>query len=365
MERIKTRGGCVRTGVALALIAGVIGSGAMALAQEVRMATRGAKDYHEVEEGDTLYDLSARYISDAYKWPQLWSYNPHITNPHWIYPGDIVYLREETPGAAEPESSSDIRRIQTSYYQRTELHLAMGGFIESDEIKYSGRIVSSPKSAVLLATYDPVWVGFGDGAYTTEEKDEMDVEERRPMRDPGDLRVGNVYAIVRPNGKIMDAEGDRVLGHKYLLVGSLKLTELSDKYLQTAEIKQAWYEIERGDLLIPYEEQLKQVQIIKSQQNLVGEIVDTVEPRSNLGEFHYVYVNRGAADNVRVGNRFYVFQRREGLQPVNTQPSQDIPWSRVGQVLLIDVRENYSTGIVIDSTREIFVGDRLEMYEGY
>ncbi|MBW2686849.1 MAG: LysM peptidoglycan-binding domain-containing protein [Deltaproteobacteria bacterium] len=48
---------------------------------------------HTVTEGDTLWDITQAYYGDPYKWPQVWSYNPDITNPHWIYPDAQVQLR--------------------------------------------------------------------------------------------------------------------------------------------------------------------------------------------------------------------------------------------------------------------------------
>jgi hypothetical protein len=84
------------TCTAAIMLAATISISADVQAQEtVRMynGNTAYADYHVVEQGDTLYDLSGRYFGDTQEWPRLWSYNPHVTNPHWIYPGDIVYLR--------------------------------------------------------------------------------------------------------------------------------------------------------------------------------------------------------------------------------------------------------------------------------
>jgi hypothetical protein len=48
---------------------------------------------HTVRKGDTLWDLCARYYDNPYNWPKIWSYNPQIQNPHWIYPGDELRMR--------------------------------------------------------------------------------------------------------------------------------------------------------------------------------------------------------------------------------------------------------------------------------
>ena len=349
--------------LALTLFAS-LGSAPDSFAQQVNFVERGQRDYHTVERGDTLYDLAGRYLRDVYEWPRLWSYNPHITNPHWIYPGDIVYLREAGEG---PARATGPTVVSSSSNGRTQLHLAVGGFIEHEELKYVGRIVASPKQATMLAEHDTVWVGFGDKAYTAKEQEDSKPEDRSPMKSTErEVQRGDTFAIVRPVGKVTDKEDeDKVLVHKYVVLGSLTMTEISEKYLHTAEIKQSWYEIERGDLLVPYEQQIKNAQLIQADRNMVAEIVDTFEPLTHLGEMHYVYVNKGADDSVRAGNRFYVFQKREGLQNIEATADDEIPWERVGQVMLIDVRKNYSMGIVIDSKRELLVGDRLEMYEGY
>ena len=45
-----------------------------------------------VKEGDTLWDLSQKYLSDAWLWPEIWQINEQIENPHLIYPGDLIGL---------------------------------------------------------------------------------------------------------------------------------------------------------------------------------------------------------------------------------------------------------------------------------
>ena len=340
------------------------GTAATAQAQDVNVLRRNQPDYHVVESGDTLYDLSAQYLGDTYEWPKLWAYNPHITNPHWIYPGDIVYLKDAVEVPAE--SSGKPNRIRQSRQVKSELFVATVGFTTDEEIKYVGRIVASPKQANMLAELDTAWIGFGEDGYTPKERDTMGDSEMTALENPeNEVKVGDRFAIVRKVGTITD-EGDeeKVVGTKYLMLGTLRVTEIKDKYLDVAEITQSWREIQRGDLLIPYEQQLKQVSPTKADRNMVATVSDVINPIQVIGEHQYAMVNKGAEDGLRPGYRFFAYQRDEGLRPQLEASDDQIPYTLVGQLMIIDVREHFSTAIVIDSKREIFVGDRLEMYEG-
>lgn len=334
----------------------------LAAAQVIHRTGRTMPDYVVVNRGDTMWDLSGAYYGDNYMWPRMWGYNAHVTNPHWIYPGDILYLKSPNSGpdsGGEPEQ--DGPTILTSR-QPGSLNLPVAGFVSKDRVEYAGRIIASPKPANMLSPLDKAWVGFGDDAYSAEEKEDLEAEQRDALKDAKKPAVGDVFVIIREDGLLEDEEGE-VGGHKYFVIGTLRVTEVSDKYHDTAEIVQAWQEIERGDYLIPYERQLKNVQPVQSNKDLVAKIVDSIEPVSQFGEHHYVFVNKGADDGVRVGNRMFIYQRFEGL--TESTDDEKVPWQRIGQVLVIDVRKNFSLAVITDSAREIHKGDRLEMYSGY
>ena len=352
-----------------AIVGGAIAAAALGFSPDLAHAQSQegeGTDYHVVDKGDTLWDLSGRYYGDSYEWPRVWSYNPHITNPHWIYPGDIVYLRPATDGdgqqvadGGQQGGDGDDEILSRGMY------LPVAGFIVEERPEYVGRIAASPKEANMLAEGDIAWVGFGEDGYTDKEKDEIKEDDRETLKEV-EPKEGQKYAIVREAGEITDDEGNS-LGTKYLVLGALQLNKVNEEYLDEARVTQSWREIVRGDLLIPYERQLKAVKPTKADEDEPGaRIVDTMQPGTVYAEHHYVFVNKGAADGVRPGNRMFIYQRDEGLhRDYMGEVSEEIPWQRVGQVMVIDVTEKFSTAIITDSRREIEVGDRLEMYGGY
>ncbi len=292
------------------------------------------RDYHVVESGDTLYDLSGNYYSDVYQWPKLWGFNPHITNPHWIYPGDIIYLKEAGAPVAAGKMSSGQKSLSA-------MHLPVAGMV-TNEVEFVGEILASPKEANMLSEHDTVW---------------FELSDENKKSSPGEI-----YAIVRPDGEVESEDGR--IGTKYYVVGTLKVTEQKDKYYDSAIITQGFREILRGDKLIPYERQIKVIQPIQSDKDLVAQVVEGMTVLFHYGEFHYIFVNRGAKDGIRPGNRFFVLQQKEGLE-FGSNKDDMVPFSKIGQVMVLDVREDFSFAVVTDSSKEINPGDRLEMYKGY
>jgi hypothetical protein len=71
--------------VAAIMLAGVV------MAQDVAVRSDHPDEYVVVK-GDTLWDISGRFLDKPWQWPAIWHANPQIENPHLIYPGDLISL---------------------------------------------------------------------------------------------------------------------------------------------------------------------------------------------------------------------------------------------------------------------------------
>ena len=74
----------------LALLAGLLVTVAVYAAGAQLRA--GHPDTYVVKKGDTLWDISARFLQKPWLWPEIWQANPQVHNPHLIYPGDVLNL---------------------------------------------------------------------------------------------------------------------------------------------------------------------------------------------------------------------------------------------------------------------------------
>jgi hypothetical protein len=132
---------------------------------------------HSVQGGDTLWDLCSKYLNSPWYWPKIWSYNPQLTNPHWIYPGNELrfYPSDEGPTQIDASAqisvpeSDDSSTVIEGQLDPGELVRATGqigaaapksffaahiGFVSAKEHETSGEIVNAEAESYLLSDYD-------------------------------------------------------------------------------------------------------------------------------------------------------------------------------------------------------------------
>jgi LysM domain-containing protein len=139
-------------------------------------------EVYTIVSGDTLWDLSQRFLGDPYLWPQLWERNRYILDAHWIYPGDPLLLGLEvtSPETPVPAETTEVPESETP----TE-GAAPG----------EGEQVAASKGAVEIGspTYPFVQLGSADDIYCSGYIGEMR-EEEFPYRI-----VGSEYEYLKPS----------------------------------------------------------------------------------------------------------------------------------------------------------------------
>lgn len=320
--------------------------------------TGPAPELHVVQKGDTLWSLCSKYFGDPWRWPRLWAANPMITNPHWIFPGDVVRLGEGSGGVAvpipaagptEPTRQGLLSVNRATADQGNAIVLREIGFIEAKDLDQAGVIRGSKEEKIMLSS--------GDQAYL-----------RSPKNAP--MRAGERYSVFETDKKnaVVDTETGKTYGYLVRIHGDLVVNQIAENDVARGTLVDTVVPIERGALVSPFVRQFKRIEPRPSQVNLEARVIATFEPNILLGAGHFVVLNRGKRDGVQVGNRTYVIRRGDGYRATLEQWEKHDPTAPkevVGEILVLEVRDNASVAWIARSNRELKVGEITEMRKGH
>jgi hypothetical protein len=322
----------------------------------LRARSRIVPPTHTVQRGDTLWDISGRYYGNPWDWPRLWSYNPEVTNPHWIYPRD--QLRLMPGGQAQLASQAEISTTARRGVQPGTLFLRELGYLDAEALEQSGEIIGSPTDHMLLSPFDSVYVRFsGDRT-----------ERERPS---GEFTIYRAYeAAERERGE---------QGTLVRILGTVRIDRYDeDRRIAQATITEALEPIERGYRVAAIPRRFQVVPPVSSDRDIETEVVATLLPHQLLGEQQVVFVPVGEDDGVRLGNRFYVTRRsdewRRHLESSPQSMGQDVavpedpdewPEEVIAEGRVVSLRPRSAGLWITSSITTVEVGDHVEMREGY
>lgn len=324
---------------------------------------------HSVRRGDTLWDISARYFETPYSWPRLWAQNPQILNPHWIYPGDRLKLRDQAPVA---QSDRFIGRMR-SVPQKT-IFLRDIGWVDEPDKETWGTLVSSPDDQMLLSYGDDVYLEIADGH---------------------DVQVGQELVVFRPLREVTKTNESGESSSKGELVsirGTARIERYNEKTrIAKAKITEALDVIERGAKIGPVNRRFDVVPPVVSEQDMEARILASIYPFQFFGQYQVIFIDVGEKEGVKVGQRFFAIRRgdrwRQGIAGAGNlavkraiveddRPAEiddlptgidadKLPDESYAELRVVRVRDHSATAIVTASTHEIERTARLVSRKGF
>ncbi len=352
---------------------------------------------YTIQEGDTLWDLAGKHLNNKWYWPKIWSFNPEILNPHFIYPGQKIRFQEggeglptQIEGLQDTEAQDNLatshgkkkkKKGQKSgpdmgefveldefedfdYFRRKEeagfrisgqitiglapilskrIYLAYGGFISRQEYLGSGEILASHAEKQMLSIYDSVYI-------------KMNGDQQKPA-------IGDDFLIFR---KVREVQHPHkffggVFGYSVERIGIVKIAKVGKDNI-VGVITHAYRPIERGDKIrMAPEEFGKPVVYAENDRDLNGIIVDSLMDHPTiLGEHNLIIVDKGKNHGVKLGNTFTVVHRGDRF----TGNEDKLPNEEVGRIIVVEVNKETSLGLVITSIEELRIGDQVLMKKG-
>jgi len=320
---------------------------------EITSANRSGPppEHHVVKKGDTLSSVCELYFADPWCWPQLWASNPHVTNPHWIFPGDTLRLGSAAPAPKAPPADTGMRLTSNRKipFDSKSVLLRETGFIDIKALAESAKISGSKEEKILLAT--------GDQAYVNFTKD-------RP------LQAGERYSVfvADTNNPVRAPETGEILGYLVRVYGDILIDQVADKNVGRGVLMDLAEPVERGYGVSPKVRLFKQIQPRPARVNLEARVVASFSPSILLAAENFVVISRGAMDGLDVGNRTFVVRRGDGYRPIMEgwqKPDLRFPKEVVAELWVMDVRDRLAVAWVARSTKELRVGEVAEVRKGH
>jgi hypothetical protein len=368
--------------VSVAALGLVLGSGAprSAVAQvsgtsmSVPLAPDAPQQY-VVKKGDTLWDIAGVFLRDPWYWPEIWYVNPEIQNPHLIYPGDVLNLvyvdgkpRITVGSAGSVRLSPQVRTspldeaIRAIPYDLLMDFVGRPTLIERGQIKRVPYIVGVRDHHIVGTTENEVYAsGLGEppaGARYTI----VNIGDELVDPDDGDLLgyIGHWAGT----GEVIQSTGAVVPGSSSIF----KMKR--EKPLTHLRVLDTGREIMQGDKVFPAKVEFRDdfVPSAPGNPDILGQVIAVVNGVYVAGRYQVLAINRGKEHGLAPGNTLGVFYRGEVVRDrfdrgnawmnyTANYRNVRLPDERSATLMLFQVYDRMSYGIVMESTQVIRRGD--------
>lgn len=281
---------------------------------------------HIVVKGDTLWDISRRFLKNPWRWPDLWGLNKdEVRNPHLIYPGNVIVLDRSGSRPRlrlENEGSGGLAEAGRQS--------AIGSTVKLSPRLRSQDLSAAPISSIPASVIEP----FLNRPLVVTEQDFgqalriVAVSESRVLAGAGDAvytdgtprRGVPVWQVYRAGKALVDPVSNESLGFEVIYLGDAQLAEAGD--VATMRIVRARQEIGIGDRLV--EAPASDVLAFAPRSpdpKLQGMVISAPETVvSEIGQYQVVVLNLGSRNGVEPGQVFGLFRPGRSVQP-RTVPS--------------------------------------------
>ncbi|MCU4450988.1 LysM peptidoglycan-binding domain-containing protein [Acinetobacter lwoffii] len=325
-----------------------------------------APNVYVVKKGDTLWDISKRFLKNPVRWPEIWTSNKHVKNPHWIFPGDRLlmcdYQGRPIIGKDEGDGCEGIisRYLGSTSLQpqiRVESLNNTIPVIPLEHIKQwlERYTLLAPDSVqgtpYILGTADQrVLAGKGQKVYA---------------RGHG-LVVGQRYAVYREAEPYVftDANGKKYTAALELQQVASGIAVRGEGDVTTLELTDSYNaEVRRGDRVLPeYDPMLPTLFYPTNAENIAagGQIVRVLGSIGTAARHSVVTIDRGTAHGVQTGHVFSVNQKGEVVTDPKTKERVQLPGERIGQIMVFKNFDQLSYAYVLESELPIKVGAGIQ-----
>lgn len=334
-----------------------------------------AAGMYTVKAGDTLSKIAEQAFGQRLMWPKLWSLNPQIQNPHWIYPGDQVMLSPAGAGSNAQQSrvlgtGAPIGRAQLVHHQT--LFLRRLAYIDDPREGVMGEVVGAREGVQMISQEQNVY---------------LELRPNTPLHEGQELTI---FDAVRNPPKVRGAR--RPPGQIVAILGTARVEYFNPKTrVARARVTEAVDVIERGAKVGQVGREHVVVPPSPATKNVVARVLTSLYPNEFMGQHDVLFIDRGTEDGLTEGNRLFVIRRGdtwrrtlstttdEAANSINIQSDervevqatplhgdeQTFPEEIVAELRVVKAHRYSSLVAVIQAKVEVEPGDRAVARVGF
>ncbi|MDP1931697.1 MAG: LysM peptidoglycan-binding domain-containing protein [Gammaproteobacteria bacterium] len=330
----------------------IVFSALTANAQNLQLAS-DSPDVYVVKEGDTLWDISAVFLVEPWRWPEIWQVNPGVTDPDLIYPGDVLNLvyMDGSPRIVLQRGNRTTVRLSPQVRETPLLspipaipRQALAGFLSENRIVDKATFETAPY--ILASTTGNLLMGAGHEVYIR-----------------GDIEGSvNSYEIFRLGVAYVDRENDEVLGQEAVNLGAASIISSDENGIRKALIVSSQEELKAGDRLLPKEASSIDPRFFPRppQTQLDGNVIGLLNKESRAAQFESLIINLGEQDGLAVGDLLAIYQAGEVVRDPLTNERVELPATEIGLMLTYRTFEKLSYGVILSLTQPSAVGNSVK-----
>ena len=314
----------------------------------------GHPDTYTVQKGDTLWDISGRFLQDPWLWSEIWDVNPEIENPHLIFPGDVIRLvwKDGQPRLTVTRGAGS-RTVKLSPQARVEPIDTAIPAIPLDKINVwirRSRVVSSgvldEAPHVVSAEDARIVGGAGDKVFVLGE-----------LNDD----LGRSHRIYRKGNVLVDPQTNEVLGVEAKAVGVGYHQSTTEDGVSTLQLNESDTEVRIGDrVLSDHEKALESVFMpSRPEGEIRGNIIAVEGAVDQVGIYSMVVISRGEREGLKPGMVLAVYNRGATIKDIVSKKIVKLPDERAGLMMIVRAFEKASFGIILTASQPMQVGDEI------
>lgn len=324
---------------------------ATAAAEEVALNPDHPERYTVVE-GDTLWDISARFLKDPWLWPKVWKRNEQIKNPHLIYPGDVVVL------AIDENGKPGIKVLRSE--RRT---VKLSPTIYSSPI--DDAVPTIPPDAILPYLTRPLVVD--DGTLDVAGYVAIGLDDKLVLGKHSEFYARGLagskrdsYEIFRPGDDLYHPDTRELLGREAVYLGRARMIAPGETAkLVVSESKQ---EIIPGDRMLPSPDDvpLPYYQPHAPEADVRGRILSVLDGVQEFGPGAVVSISLGQREGMEEGHVLRIKRSAGTRRDPVTGKEFELPEESSGLLMVFRTFEKVSYGLIMTATRPINVLDVVQ-----